>query len=132
MRATKRKRPQVRKIGIVPPNVDLERIANRATYVGSPEHKDTPSLAGAPRPRADASICDRRFAQDFDEVRDWLRQAILSGNVSEYWEGDFPRYVWYQDGDTVYEGRLVNREAGSYKGFPLLRFQWPEGMKAVR
>lgn len=105
----------MRVIGPAPPNVDLEDVANRALYVGSPEHKDTPSFAGNPRPRADASICDRRLAQDLEQVGNWLRSALLSGQVSQYWEGGFPRYVWYKAGDTVYEGRLVNRDAGWYK-----------------
>ena len=34
-------------------------------------------------------------------------------------EAGFPRYVWYKDGGTVFEGRLVNRGSGSYKGYPL-------------
>lgn len=110
--------------------VDLETAANRAHYVGSPEHKDAPSFAGAPRPRADASICDRRFASDFEQVNHWLRQAIRLGNVSDFWEGDFPRYVWHQDQEIVYEGRLVNREAGSYKGYPLGFSERPQGLHA--
>jgi hypothetical protein len=129
MRAPKRKRPPVRIIGSPPPKINLEDVANRARYIGSPEHKDTPSFSGNPRPRADASICDRRLAQDLDQVANWLKSAILDGHVSEYWEGEFPRYVWYRDGDTVYEGRLVNREAGSYKGYPLGSSEWPEGLK---
>ena len=44
------------------------------------------------------------------------------------WEGGFPRDVWYRDGDTVYEGRLVNREIGSYKGYPLDKLEWPDGV----
>jgi hypothetical protein len=112
-----------------PLNVDLEHVANRARYIGSPEHKDTPSLSGAPRPRADASICDRRLAHDFEQVGIWLRNAILQGQVSEYWEREFPRYIWYRDGDTVYEGRLVNCVAGEYKGYPLDPSEWPEGLE---
>ena len=131
MRASKRKRPQVRKIAPTPLTVDLQVLANRARYVGSPEHKDMPSLSGAPRPRADASICDRRLSQDFDTVATWLRSAILDGHFSEYFEGDFPRYVWFRDGETAYEGRLVNREAGWYKGYPLGPSEWPEGLKAI-
>lgn len=128
MRAPKRKRPQVRSIAPVPLGVDLVRVANRALYVGSPEHKDIPSFVGAARPRADASICHRQLAQDFNQVATWLRSAILNGHVSGYWEGEFPRYVWYRDGNTVYEGRLVNRDAGWYKGYPLERSEWPEGL----
>lgn len=130
MRATKRHRPQPRIIRPVPLDVDLAKIADRARYIGSPEHKDTPSLSGAPRPRANASICDRRLAKDFDIVGTWLKSAILDGLVSGPWEGEFPRYVWYKDGVTVYEGRLVNRDSGEYKGYPLERSEWPDGIES--
>ena len=32
-------------------------------------------------------------------------------------------------GNTVFEGRLVNRGNGTYKGFPLLRSEWPKGIE---
>jgi hypothetical protein len=59
----------------------------------------------------------------------WLRQAIASGNIGEPWEGDFPRYVWARQEDAIYEGRLVNQELGQYKGWPLARSEWPEGVQ---
>ena len=102
----------------------------RSRYVGSPEHKDFRSFAGQPRPRADASICDQRLSSA-DEITDWLRHAIQQGAVSEYWEGTFPRYVWYKDGETVYEGRLINRELGEYKGYPLERDEWPSEITRI-
>ena len=58
----------------------------------------------------------------------WLREAIRQGRVGEPWENGFPRYVWHRGNDTVYEGRLLNREAGEYKGYPLNRDEWPRGM----
>lgn len=99
--------------------------------MGSPEHKDVPSFAGMPKPRADASICERRLARDQAEVQRWLQTAISRGVVGEPWEGEFPRYVWYKDAGTVYEGRLVNREQGSYKGYPLAREEWPPGVEDI-
>ena len=30
---------------------------------------------------------------------------------------------------TVFEGRLVNRENGEYKGYPLDRDEWPAGIE---
>ncbi|MGH3871921.1 MAG: hypothetical protein ACRDSR_10480 [Pseudonocardiaceae bacterium] len=88
------------------------------TYVGSGEHKTYPSFAGPPHPRADASKCDPRLA-DQDELTRWLRQAIRCGRTGGLWEGDFPRYVWHRVGQVWYEARLVNRELGQYKGYPL-------------
>lgn len=111
---------------IAPPaEVDRQAVALRTTYVGSPEHKDAPSFAGQPRPRSDASICDRALVNRKARITKWLRTAIRRGVVSAHWEGGFPRFVRYKNGDVVYEGRLVNREQGQYKGFPLERDEWP-------
>lgn len=62
---------------------------------------------------------------------EWLRAAIRAGAVGTPWEGEYPRYVWYRDGDLLYEGRLVNREAGWYKGYPLNDDEWPPGLASL-
>jgi hypothetical protein len=123
LRAPRRRRPLLRRLGQAPADIDVTAVAARVRYVGSPEHKDFPSFAGQPRPRADASLCDQRLRQE--EIDAWLRLAIERGAFSEYWEDGFPRYLWYKDGDTVYEGRLINRDSGEYKGWPLERSEWP-------
>lgn len=128
MRAPRRRRPLPRVVGPIPDGVDLEDVARRASYVGSPEHKDAPSFAGQPRPRADASICDRRLISQHAEITRWLRAAIRNACVSGHWEDGFPRYVWHRDGEVVYEGRLVNRANGSYKGYPLNEDEWPSSV----
>jgi hypothetical protein len=112
-------------------DINIEEIAGRVTYVGSPEHKEGPSFAGRASPRRDASICDKQLSQDLELVTRWLRTAIRSGAIGGLWEGDFPRYAWYKEGDVVYEARLVNRERGEYKGYPLNRTEWPEGLDLV-
>ena len=94
------------------------------TYVGSPEHKDTPSFAGPPRPRGDASICPREY-RDEKLITRWLRAAICDGSTGAPWNGDFPRYVWHKENDTVFEARLVSRGNGTYKGYPLDDDEWP-------
>lgn len=66
-----------------------------------------------------------------EELTGWLKEAIKAGAIGSYFEGDYPRYVWYRDGDTVYEGRLVNRGRGTYKGYPLLEHEWPQGIKRI-
>lgn len=131
MRAPRRRRPLVRVVGPVPAEVNLKQVAKLAKYVGSAEHKDGPSFAGEPRPRADANICDPSFSDQQARMTRWLRDAIRGGRIGALWEGSFPRYVWYCDRDVVYEGRLVNREAGWYKGYPLERHEWPQGMDSV-
>ena len=105
-------------------------MANLAVYVGSPEHKDFPSFAGQPRLRADASRCPRETS-DRELVNQWLRSAIRRGAVGACWEGGFPRYVWYKDGDSVYEGRLLNSSNGEYKGYPLDKSEWPNGIEEL-
>jgi hypothetical protein len=119
----------IRTVTPPPEGINLNEIAAYAKYVGSSEHKDTPSFAGEPRPRADAAICDRSLATKQTLMTRWLRTAIRKGACGGLWEGKFPRYVWYKDDETIYEGRLVNREAGWYKGFPLHRDEWPLGLE---
>ena len=97
---------------------DLDALADRVMYVGSPEHKDIPSFVGQPRLRGDASRCR-------------LRSSIRRGATGAPWEGELPRYVWYKFGATMFEGRLVNREAGTYKGYPLNEDEWPNGIEAI-
>ena len=130
MRASRRRRPRRREI-FVEPGVDLHVLAEQVTYVGSAEHKDVPGFAGPPRPRTDASICPRAIS-DRQTVREWLRTAIRNGVTGAPWEGTFPRYVWYRHGNTVFEGRLINRVAGSYKGYPLEEREWPDGVQGCR
>lgn len=81
-----------------------------------------------PKPRADASICDRKLADDLNRVTAWLKEAVQRGAVGGLWEGNFPRYVWYKDEEVVYEGRLVNQGQGTYKGYPLNQDEWPQGI----
>jgi len=59
-------------------------------------------------------------------LNQWLREAIEKGCCTVFLDDTFPRYVWYKDGDTVYEGRLVNHSSGEYKGYPLRPEEWPD------
>src|SRR5438093_9154041 len=130
MRASRRHRPLARTIGPLPQGVDLLHLAERARYVGSPEHKDTPSFSGQPKPRADATICDRPFVSKLLQLNSWLRSALAKGAVGAPWEGDFPRYVWFKEGNVVYEARLVNSATGEYKGYELEPNEWPKGIES--
>lgn len=128
MRAPARKRPLARVLSAVPEGTDLASLAHHARYVGSPEHKSAPSFAGPPRPRADATICDHSLNSRQKEITTWLRTALIRGAVGAPWEGSFPRYAWFRQGETVYEARLVNHEKGEYKGYPLGPDEWPKGL----
>ena len=118
----------------VPADVDLVSVAEHAKYVGSREHKNVPSFAGQPGLRADASCCPPELANDLVKVTAWLRTAIRQGSTGGPWEGrgpSFPRYVWYKHNEVVYEGRLVNRGRGEYKGYPLERSEWPAAFEVI-
>lgn len=93
MRAPKRKRHRIRTIH-VRPGIDLDRLAERIRYAGSPEHKDYPGCAGSPGLRSDATPCPPEI-KDPAMICEWLRAAIRCGATGSLWEGDFPRYVWY-------------------------------------
>lgn len=67
MRATKRRRPLPRAVTDDPGSVsDRHAMAAQVTYVGSPEHKDTPSFAGnPPKPRPRVSFGSGRMARRY-------------------------------------------------------------------
>ena len=127
MRAPRRHRPSKRVFAAPPEGCDVESAAVRAHYIGSPEHKDCPSFAGHPKPRADATICDRSFVGRLDEINKWLKSAIRLGHTGE-WSGPFPRYAWHREGGSVFEARLVNEGNGEYKGYELNGDEWPPGL----
>lgn len=122
MRAPGRKRPHRAQRSDPPHDVDVDEVVRHVVYVGSQEHKSYPSFAGEPALRSDASRCPPELA-DPETLTEWLRTAIRNGDCGQ-WEGDFPRYVWYRDGTQCYEGRLVNAEAGEYKGYPADCPEW--------
>lgn len=112
----------------MPIGVDVDRAVREVTYVGSPEHKDTKSMAGAPKLRRNAAICDRSLAESRDTITEWVRNAIRKGLHSGDWQGNFPKYIWHREGNVVYEGRLVTPGRGDYKGYPIDADQVPKGV----
>jgi len=119
MKRPERKRVPRHRRTAPPQGVDLAAVADEAVYAGSPEHKMTPSFAGHPAPRSDASICDPSLANQQHLVQSWLREALRLGNCGGLWEGRFPRYVWRKTSQDAYEARLTNRLTGEYKGYPI-------------
>ena len=125
----RRHNPTHRVVHTPPPGTDLRNVAARARYVGSPNHKDSQSFAGAiPAHRPHASICPRDLANQQNLVRQWLQDAIRRGSCGHHWDGEFPRYVWHREGTVVYEARLTNRAKGEYKGYPLEMDQGVRGL----
>lgn len=106
------------------PKPDLEALAASVEYVGSIEHKNYPSFAGPPRLRADASPCDPELG-DERELTSWIQDAIRSNFFSEETQGGFPKYVWCERDGIWYEARIVNRDQGQYKGYPISASERP-------
>ena len=123
-------RPQRKRIGrhsrtAPPEGTDLNAVAGRVRYLGSPEHKTTLSFAGRPAPRADATLCDPRLHDRRNQVESWLAEAIRRGDCGGPWENGFPRYVWRREVGVTYEARLSNQQRGEYKGYPIDSDQCP-------
>jgi hypothetical protein len=108
----------------------LKAIITKVRYTGSPYHRSPGSKAGSIAKRAGlSSRCPAAWTNA--TATEALRLAISEARVSCFWEGaGFPRYVWYLDGDVLYEARLTNRESGEYHGYPLEdRWQWPKNFR---
>ena len=103
---------------------DPNQLAHAVSYIGSQEHKDHPSPAGAARLRSDASRCDPRYAT-FEAPTHALRVAIRTRCTSDF-QGRFPKYVWGTLDGQLYEARLVNHELGQYKAYPIGVNELPE------
>ena len=115
----KRQHPKIPCVMPVPAEVDLKEVAQCVRYIGSQQHKDCPSMAGpAPRPYPSASICPSNLAHEAAKIQGWLATAILKGHTGP-WDRGFPKYVWHQVGEVLFEARLTNAEQGHYKGYPL-------------
>jgi len=120
------RRPRKRAIAPWPEDKpDPADVAARTSYVGSAEHKTFPSPAGHPALRSDATRCDPRYT-DFELITRVLRQAITRRCTSSVFDGDFPKYVWGWLDDQLYEARLVNRDQGAYKAYPLEEAETPK------
>jgi hypothetical protein len=106
-----------------------EEVAQRARYVGSPEHKTYPSRAGQPRwgTRSDKARCDRFGEEDWPRLQAVLREAILNSCVDKEFRGTFPARVWAFINGVLQEARLTNQVNGEYHGFPVEQeIQYPK------
>ncbi|MEW6754767.1 MAG: hypothetical protein AB1505_27870 [Candidatus Latescibacterota bacterium] len=103
-------------MGALPP----EEVAQRVSYVGSPEHKARgahPSYCCGSSLRSDASRCDPSIDRQAAERA--LRAAVARRCVSEDFDGGYPRCVWGWLRGTPYVARLLNHDTGDYKGWPI-------------
>lgn len=107
----------------------LRTIVTTVRYTGSAYHRSPGSKAGPIAKRAGlTSRCPPNWTNA--KATEALKLAISEARVSCYWESGFPRYVWYLDGDVLYEARLSNRVSGEYHGYPLEdKWQWPKNFR---
>jgi hypothetical protein len=98
----------------------LAAFADQFVYVGSAIHKRFPGDYGFQppvNPRGWKSLCDRDRVILLGEAQQLLREGILKGMVSTYFEGDVPKYVWSVDANNrPYEAKLG---LGGYHGYML-------------
>lgn len=99
-------------------------------YIGSPYHKRYKSKWGAPQLQSDKTECPPEVDPEVAAavLAEEIQARIVAGCHSVLRDGDWPRYVWGvasfpAEADSVvevaWEARLVNREQGSYKGYPV-------------
>ncbi len=120
-------RPKRRVIGKWPVEAEPpEALAEKVSYVGSPEHKDHPSSAGPPRLRTDATPCEPHMTKDLGRNSEALKEGIRRRCTSARFEGGFPKYVWTWIGGCLYEARHINGPQGTYKGYRLEEMEWPK------
>lgn len=112
------------RLAAAPSAEDLAKYAKYAEYIGSGEHKSAPwhGVSPASRRDKDANRCPNHLTKD--QATAMLKAGILAGNISEEFEGELPKRVWYKGKLGIYEARLTDRaniESGKpagYKGWP--------------
>jgi hypothetical protein len=101
-------------------------LAERAAYVGSPEHKDLRWWGGLPKglsPRPKkllTTICPLVTEADRVRATGLVRSAIAAGQY-RFFDGDggFPSRLWYVEDGQGWEAYCINRSLGDYKGWPV-------------
>jgi hypothetical protein len=98
------------------------KLAKAVTYVGSGHHKRNPADYGLERtsPRPTKSLCDLMRIIRLDEAKSMMQIGILCGMFSDFFFGNYPKYVWcVGDDGEVYEAKTDAVTPGTYHGYPL-------------
>jgi hypothetical protein len=105
----------------------LNQAAESAVYFASPYHCRESGLRPARRSRP-GTPCRRNWRRS--EAENALKRSIRAGRVSEVWNGDFPRWVWYRDDDgALYEARSELKTPERYHAYPVERHQIPRDIQ---
>lgn len=111
---------------------ERKALSKRATYVGSPEHKEKKWWGGLPEIRYDktgkpsrpkkqhTTPCPLITPHDKEKATKWVREAIASGQYTfKDGDGEFPKRIWHVVNGKKWAGLIVNPAKGEYKGWPL-------------
>ena len=107
------------------------RLLGRASRI-----RGQPGTQGLSQLRRAASLEERRFLLPPRDQRPGSGLRMAAQRHSQRCRRGtlgrrLPRYVWYKHGVIVFEGRLVNRGNGLYKGYPLDSEEWPDGIEEI-
>lgn len=101
----------------------LNALADRVRYVGSPYHKKNWGdfgLTPPTQPRPDKTLCDGARIVEVAVAQRWLQDGARRGLISDDPDNDFPKYIWtVTDDGIVLEARSSGGRAGEYHGYPL-------------
>lgn len=101
---------------------ELQQLANRVRYKGSPFHKRYPADYGFPeaKPRPDKTLCDADAPLSKSQAEELLVAGMLRGMVSVQFRSGWPQNIWSVRKGVVYESQLQNQTLGEYHGYPMV------------
>ena len=131
-RPRNRRKNQIQQNSLNP--AELDSLASRVKYVGSPLHKRNPGDYGLHPPaavRPQKTLCDDALVVTRKEAQTLLEAGVRKGLLRYRSESDpsrldeFPQVIWavkaLSDGSRiVLEARHNNSPSGHYHGYPLL------------
>ncbi len=103
--------------------LDLDHLAERVRYGGSPQHKRNPGdfgLVPPADPRQDKTLCDEVNIFSREEAQRLLSLGVRRGLVSRQLRNGWPQNVWVVADGVPMEAELENEVLGSYHGYPML------------
>ena len=104
----------------------LKSLADRIEYSPSQYHCPVEGKGRSLRSKP-ATPCPKRWKKP--DAEQAIRRSIVAGRISEAANGEFPRHVWYRDGDgTIYEAASEVGTPSRYHAYPIPDYQVPKGL----
>lgn len=120
--ARQKQNPKRRLVSSIPDQAELDELAAKVAYNGSPYHKRNPGdfgLTPPSSPRFEKTLCDPTEVTKKELATKLLREGISRGLISENTVNGFPKNVWSVHKGWVLESQLENETKGEYHGYPL-------------